>query len=279
MKFWNKKIKRVIIWTENVENVAEFKKSEHSKNAFWNVLLRETTYFAFFVLFRKARFEFRKFTMVRFRKKIVERVRFLIKRLKKCQNLRKVRIQKVTLWITLVLERYLFDHFRTSSKSLSLKKHFYVASDFQIKIWNASVNESWINYFKKSVVIWLFEKKCSQKTTLWIILFDKDDIFCIFRAFGKAWHGIKNITMRQIRFLNVTKSQIFRLKFLHGVRIWTKTFTTFQSLNWRISNRLRNWKKAFKWSRFVILYIVKTTYFRFLCIFEKHDFNLRIYHA
>ena len=189
---------------------------------------------------------------------------------------KKVRIQKVTLWITLVLERYLFDQFRTSSKSMSLKKHFYVASDFQIKIKNVSVNESWINYFKKSVVI---RKKCSQKTTLWIIFLDKDDIFCIFRAFGKAWLGIKNIAMRQIRFLNITKSQIFCLKFLHGVRIWTETFTTFQSLNWRISNRLRNWKKAFKCSRFVLLYIVKTTYFRFLCIFEKHDFNLRIYHA
>ena len=204
--------------------------------------------------------------MVRFRKKIVERVRFLIKRLKTCQNLRKVRIQKVTLWITLVLERYLFDQFRNSSKSLSLNKHFYVASDFQIKIWNASVNESWINYFKKSVVVW---KKMQSKTTPWIMLLNKNDIFCIFRAFRKAWLGIKNITMRQIRFFNITKSQIFCLKFLLGVRVWTKTFTTFQSLNWRISNRLRNWKKAFKWSRFVLFYIVKTTYFQFFVLPQK----------
>ena len=70
VKLWNKKIKRVIIWKKNVENISEFKKSEHSKNAFWNLLLRETTYFAFFVPFRKTRFEVRKFTMVRFCKNL-----------------------------------------------------------------------------------------------------------------------------------------------------------------------------------------------------------------
>ena len=226
--------------------------------------------------FEKQNLKFITSQCIRFWKKLIQRVRFWIKCLKTCQILKKVRIQNVTLWIMLVLERYLFDQFRNSSKSLSLNKHFYVASDFQIKIWNASVNESWINYFKK---VSLFEKKCSQKTTLWIMLLNKNDIFSIFRAFRKAWLGIKNIKMRQIRFFNITKSQIFCLKFLLGVRVWTKTFTTFQSLNWGISNRLRNWKKAFKWSRFVLLYIVKTTYFQFLCIFEKHDFNLRFYHA
>ena len=64
-------------------------KKQRSKNAFWNMLLRETTYFAFFVLFRKAKLEVRKCTMIRFWEKPIQLVRYWMKRLETCQNLKK----------------------------------------------------------------------------------------------------------------------------------------------------------------------------------------------
>ena len=59
----------VIIWKKN-SNCFRVWKIQLSKNKYWDMLLRETTFFAFFVLLRKARFNILNFTMRQIKKKL-----------------------------------------------------------------------------------------------------------------------------------------------------------------------------------------------------------------
>ena len=66
-----------------------------------------------------------------------------------------------------------------------------------------------------------------------------------------------------------TKSPIFCLKTLQGIRFWNKTFTTFQILNLKKWKNSEVEKNAFKYSRLEFFYIVKTTYFQFFVFLRK----------
>ena len=110
-------------------------KSQLSKNKYWNRLLLETIYFAFFVLLRKARFKVHNFTMRQILKKNltehIQRVTIWIKRLNSCQKLRKICIQKVTLWNELLGEKKILLQLPCFSEKHEFKiKKLWIALDF-----------------------------------------------------------------------------------------------------------------------------------------------------
>ena len=115
-----------------------------------------------------------------------------------------------------------------------------------------------LNNFFIKICLYL-KSNCSQKPTFWIMLLHESDIFCIFPAFRNASFGIRNITTRHIRNKKITKSQFFCSNLLQFVRIWTKTYTTFQKMKWKISKRFRIWKNLIQKSPFDFFYNVKTT--------------------
>ena len=80
---------------------------------------------------------------------------------------------------------------------------------------------------------------------------------------------------------------VFELKKIQRVRFWFKNFTTRQTLDWKSYNPLDFELKIFRlvsfWkivcnqkSRFSSCYFVKTTYFTFFVLCEKHGFELKI---
>ena len=88
---WNFEIKRKnvsLFEKKNVRNVSEFKKLTFEKRVLkyvttWNDMI------CIFRAFRKAKLEVRKCTMVRFWEKPIQLVRYWMKRLETCQNLKK----------------------------------------------------------------------------------------------------------------------------------------------------------------------------------------------
>ena len=166
---------------KNVQNVSEFKKIKFRKMRFEKFYYVKRHFLLFLCSFEKQDLIFRTSQCVRLKKKLIERVSFRGKRLKTCQKLKKVCIQrslyescypekttfslhfpcccemheikkkffyaskfcngirkkvcirKITFWNTLFNENDLFDLFCISLKNLFLNKHFYDASDFQIK--------------------------------------------------------------------------------------------------------------------------------------------------
>ena len=116
-KFWKKRPKRFKI-----------QKNQRSENTYWNTLLRETTFSEFSELLRKAKLEVRKFTMVRFCKKLIQLVRLLMKRLETCHNLRKSAWEKCRYESCYSEKMSFFLYFPCFSKSMILK--VFKASEF-----------------------------------------------------------------------------------------------------------------------------------------------------
>ena len=57
VKFLESKYETFHHLKKNVRNVSKFKKNQHSKNTYWNTLLRETTFSGSSELLRKTKFE------------------------------------------------------------------------------------------------------------------------------------------------------------------------------------------------------------------------------
>ena len=148
----------VIIWKKS-SNCFRVYEIQLSKNKYWNMLLRETTFLAFFVHFRKARFNVQNFTMRQISKK----------KFTTCQ------ISNQTLENVSEVEKNLHSKGRFMNHVTPRKRHLFA---FSLLFQNAWIKKTFFCASKFCVGIW--KKVCFRKITFWITLVNKNDLFDLF---------------------------------------------------------------------------------------------------